>query len=159
MRTHFVKLRRLLILISVLSPVLFFVAFLCYAGGLIAWSLAPAGLAMVFLCVYPHQLVDAPISSETESKLGRWISLVVMVMFVTWLTSLPEFLAFMDRIDSHEVLWDGRLVLAIFVWLSHWGYSSYRKVAGLKDPEILAYYDDEPSPEIHQAEQDVDPNA
>ncbi len=86
------------------------------------------------------------------------MSFLATPLFLFWLISLPEVEAFFERLDSDKALWDWRLILAVFAWLCHWSYSNYRKVADLKDQEILAIYDDEPALEPQQAEQAEDTN-
>ena len=143
MKTHFKKLRRIMLATAVAGPLLCFAAFVCLAMGYGWWSLIPLLLAgVLFLCV-PILGIGRPVVKEPPSG---YLPNAAILLTMFWLRSIPEFNALMDRVISGEMLRDGWIFGAAYLWTIFAMLRNYSFVASLSDETIFGYYD-----EVHRS--------
>lgn len=140
MQTHFTKLRRLILLSAVSTPVLSFMAFLVYAGGQEAAGLLIGLIALILGLTFPHEKQMKDSNKERQWTPSFLLKYVSSILIAVWLAQRTSFPLFLD--DARASLWDWRVITAAAIWHGLWLRSSYRKAATLEDTSIIDIYAD-----------------
>ncbi|GAA5496361.1 hypothetical protein SAMN02745181_0324 [Rubritalea squalenifaciens DSM 18772] len=138
MQTHFTKLRRLILLSAVSTPVLSFIAFLVFAAGQEAVGLLMGLTAFLVANAFPHEKPMKDPNKESQWKLSHVLQLIPAMLVSIWLVQRPSFQLLLD--DAWASLWDWRVITAAAIWHALWLRSSYRKATTLEDTSIIAIY-------------------
>ena len=145
-QTLFPRIRQLLNISAVVSPLLLFFAFLIFARLEGMWFLIPLIPALFCFHAFPPFIPDAPsrYSQANDADLPgmRWIrrlgELLVLIWFVQ--APVPELHAFVERVRATHALWDWSLLLG-FGLLSIGAILRGRSRIGLiSDQDIYNYY-------------------
>lgn len=158
MKKHFPKLRRILAATTCVGPALIFGAFLFFAAGQISLtSFFGAGL-LGMIVMLPAQLLTGARDREIAKDSVNWPERMAFILFLFWLTDVPEFQKLLDRVSESDGLWDWRLILAGAIWAAYSIFRSLRSLAQLSDEGIYRFISAKESQKIQAAEHVVGGN-
>ncbi len=105
------------------------------------WAFIAVGLGILLLCAFPCETttVGCPVDLDGKIKAGLIAGGTLLLLF--WTDSIPEFEPFIDHLFSSGAIQDWRLIVAVFLWICHWGYTNYLKASSLEDHEIVAIFE------------------
>jgi hypothetical protein len=138
MKTHFKKLRRIMLATAVAGPLLCFAAFVCLAMGYGWWSLIPLLLAGVFFLCVPILGIGRP-EPASRGFLG-FLSTLALIFALNSFFQLPEFNSFLDRVMSGEVLRNPSMFIAAALWTHVAVCRNWFTVSRLSDGAIFDHY-------------------
>lgn len=144
-KSQFKNLRRLYAATAFGSPVLFFAAYLCLAGGLIWWALLSSVVGLALGSVLPFQSDTDANGKKSENALQTCIRGIATFLCLLWLGTLPEFWSLFERFQTDSTFLDWRLIVAGGIWTSGVIYSNWRLIDRLSDEDIFAYLNREPA--------------
>ena len=140
---HFKKLRRLYAVSAFGSPILFFAAYLCFAGGLIWWALLPGMVGFALVMALPPRSLTDP--QDKKAELPKWAGRIATFLCLLWLARFPEFWALLGSFRTDATFLDWRLIVAGGIWTFSAVYSNWRLIGHLSDVDIFSYLNREPS--------------
>ena len=145
-QTQFPQIRQLIGVSAVVSPLLFFSAFLIFARVSGIWFLIPLIPAIFCLHAFPPFIPETPSRNSPDSDahlrsvrgLRRLGEFLVLVWFIE--TPIPELRAFVERVQATHALYHWALVSGLGLLSLCAILRGRRRTDLITDQDIYSYY-------------------
>ena len=147
MKTHFLKIRRLMAIRSILCPAFILFAYFAYIYSCQWLAIILSALCFLVYSAFPNKNEEDPEYFEdirvlmTYRRFKAAFSYIPYIFFSLWIVHHIEFMDMVERLLTAESLGDFRMIIAMIGWSILWGTSNYRKVSELSDADVIEIYE------------------